>query len=115
MAAKWNPKSVHRALTPEYLTPVADAIWVAQREASEHVQPEKGDNDWVAGCTAYQRRCFNLEKLASGPAKEWLWAGFIEGQFTIKILGFPVRVYRAPSEGDVPIKYADGSTSEMNL
>lgn len=112
---KWNPAKVHKALTPEYLTPIADAMWNVQRGVSEHVQPEEGDNNWVAGCTAYARRCAVLMKMANGPARDWLWAGYIDGQFAIKILGFPIRVYRTPEEGDVPVKYADGSTSEMAL
>jgi len=114
-AKKWNPVKVHRALTPEFLTPIADLLWNVQRRVSEHVRPEEGDENWVAGCTAYTRRCYALAKMAAGPDRAWLWAGKIEGQFYIRIHGFPIRVYRAPDEGEIPINYADGSTSEMAL
>lgn len=111
----WNPMSVSKALSPEYLTPIADALWNVQHKVSEHVEPDEGDDNWVAGCTAYKRRCKALTKLADGPARVWLWAGYIGGQFFIKILGFPIRVYRTPEEGEVPFNYTDGSTSEMEL
>jgi hypothetical protein len=112
---KWNPARVHRALAPEFLTPIADLLWNVQRRVSEHVQPEEGDENWVAGCTAYTRRCYWLARMAAGPDRSWLWAGKIDGQFYIRIHGFPIRVYRAPDEGEIPVNYADGSTSEMAL
>ena len=115
MKPNWNPSTVHRALTPQFLTPIADAVWRVQHAVTGHVQPQHGDDEWVAGCIAYKRRCFALMKMARGPERDWLWAGFIENQFTIRILGFPIRIYRAPNEGGVPMKYADGSDSEMAL
>lgn len=115
MAAKWQPWKVNPALGREYLTPIGDLIWTVQREVSLHMQPDKGDNDWVAGCTAYSRRCSALEKMAAGPDRTWLWAGFIEKQFYIKVLGFPIRIYRAPEVGEIPDKYGDPAQTELWL
>jgi hypothetical protein len=110
----WDPSSVHRALSREFLTPVADRIWRVQREVSKHVRPDKGDNDWVAGCTAYQRRVTTLQRMMlEEPYKAWLWAGFTDNQFSIRIHGFPIRIYRAPEEHDIPEKYASPSLGEL--
>jgi hypothetical protein len=113
MEAPWIPGLIHRGLTPEFLTPIADCLWQVQAKVASHVRPHEGDNDWVAGCTAYARRCAALEKMQLDRRyKDWLWAGYVDGQFTIKIHGFPIRIYRAPEEGAVPSNYADGTPHE---
>ncbi len=112
----WDPSSIHRALSSEFLTPIADRLWRVQRKVSKHLQLHEGDNDWVAGCTAYQRRVYALTLMARDDAfRDWLSVGFIDGQFCIKVLGFPIRIYRAPEEGGIPDKYMTPSRGELTL
>lgn len=111
----WDPSLVSPALTPQYLTPIADRIWAVQAKVAKHVRPDEGDDDWVAGCTGYRRRCVALERMQLEDDKAWLWAGFINGHFTIRIAGFPVRVYRAPADGEVPERYAERCQMELML
>src|SRR5688572_11889626 len=118
MAGLWDPTDVHWALSPEFLTPVADVLWTVHAKVAKHLQPHEGDDVWVAGCTAYKRRCVALERMAmNASTRTWFWAGFVGNHFTIRIHGFPIRIYRAPEErepGDdgeiqVPERYASGS------
>jgi hypothetical protein len=111
----WDPSSVSPSLTPKYLTPIADEIWRVQTQVHRHMQPQRGDDEWVAGCTAWKRRCFALERLQRQPGFDWLWAGYIENQFHVRILGFPLRIYRATWEGGVPDKYSVPSLFETMM
>ena len=123
MAGQWDPTDVHWALSPEFLTPIADVLWKVHAKVAKHVQPHEGDDIWVAGCTAYKRRCVALEKMNLDPKKPWFWAGFVGNHFTVRIHGFPIRIYRAPEErepnidGDieVPERYANPSQGELEF
>ncbi len=116
MATDWNPSSVHPALSAKFLTPIADLIWKVQRKVSKHVQPQEGDDNWVAGCTAYKRRVHALTQMSLEEGyRDWLWAGHLDTQFGIRIHGFPIRIYRSLEEGGIPERYALGSPGELNL
>ena len=114
----WDPSAVSPVLTPQHLTPIADRLWAVQAKVARHVQPDEGDDNWVAGCTGYRRRCVVLERMQlEDEFKNWLWAGYINGHFVVKISGFPLRVFRNPDEADsdVPPRYAKRHQTELAL
>ncbi len=116
MHLNWNPTSISTCLADKYLTPIADRLWRVQEKLSRHVQPNEGDDSWVAGCTAYKRRCFALEHMQlEEEFRPWLWAGSVDGHFTIKLDGFPVRIFRTPAEGEIPDRYVERSQMELAL
>lgn len=99
-------------LRPEYLARIRKIAWDVQERVAAAIDWKNGENLWVAGCAAYSQRKFAFSVAAKAEYRDWLWAGFIEGQFVVRVLGVPIRMYRPPDDGDVPERYALPSEEE---
>lgn len=110
-----KPWELVPAFTPDRLEKLRAIAWEVQLRVARSVDWKHGENLWVAGCKAYVQRVLAFTLAARAEYADWLWAGFIDGQFVLKVGGIPIRILRPTDDGEVPEKYANPSDAEVRL
>ena len=110
-----KPWDLVPAFTPERLERLRTIAWDVQVRVARSVDWKHGENLWVAGCKAYRQRVLAFTLAAKAEYADWLWAGFIDSQFVLKLGGVPIRILRPTEDGEVPEKYANPSQTEVQL
>lgn len=113
--ADQNPWDLMPPLRADRLDRLRRIAWQVQERVASSIDWAHGENLWVAGCKAYRQRVTAFSLAAKAEYADWLSVEMVRGQFVLKVGGVPIRMYRPPSEGEVPEKYTHATPEEAAL
>lgn len=88
------PWEVDPSLTPERLKILATMIAEERQGALDDHLPEKGEDSWVLGTTAYQRCRWRIVKEVQGRTYDWLSIMDWSRRFIFRVGSTPIRFLR---------------------
>lgn len=95
------PWEVHPGLTEDRLLFIARVLAGVRDRVRLQLQPEEGDlyfGQWVSGTQAHARTAYEINRLAESGDYPWLEIVDRGMQFTFKIDGVPIRIFRGEPE-----------------
>lgn len=91
-----NANELPPGFTRERLAELVWAMRVGTASAADDYRPEKGDTSWSLGCVAYDRRKFQVTRLAERRA--WLAIISRNPEFIFTVDGYPVKHFKGEPE-----------------